>query len=169
MKKIILSISVLSMVIIITGCSQKAAIVNTDAKQEIASPCLKLCTKIEGICPNFLSAERCQTECKNWDQESMEKIDQASNCQELFVIPEIVSASVPEINSPALTESKSECEAACNNYVNQCLTLVPNASQALFQEGLSSCLEKCTGWQEAMIKCIKQAADCPSMTDICGL
>jgi hypothetical protein len=175
MKKSILFLSVLVLMVTTTGCGQKAAVVNTEDEQENGSECSNLCAQIEEICPDFLASKRCNSECESWDQEAMEKIRQASTCQELFVIPEIVSASapevmeIPELNDPELEEPASECEAACNNYVNQCLTLVPNATQALFQEGLSSCLEECAGWEETKVRCIKQAADCPSMTEVCGL
>lgn len=172
MKKSILVIPILALVVLLSGCGQKAAVVNTEAEQENDSECSKLCTQIEEICPAFLSSERCNSECESWDEEAMDIIRQASSCQELFVIPEIVSASVPEVpemNDPELEEPASECEAACNNYVNQCLTLVPNATQALFQEGLASCLKECAGWDETKNKCIKQSADCPSMTEVCGL
>ncbi|HNP75537.1 MAG TPA: hypothetical protein PKL09_04265 [bacterium] len=153
--------------ILISGCGPKAAIVNIE--QEDISDCLGLCEQVETVCPNFLSSENCQSQCGSWDQTTKETIRQAANCQELSAIPEVVSALLPEINEPELEEPASECEAACNNYVNQCLTLVPNASQALFQDGLTSCLEQCVGWEETKVRCIKQSANCESMTNVCGL
>ena len=167
MKKTFLLLLALTLSFTLTGCFKGQTI--SEITDPIISECQNLCSQIEEICPGFLSSERCNTECENWNEETMEIIRQASNCQELFIIPEVVAASVPEINDPELAEPKNDCEAACNNYVNQCLTLVPNATQALFQEGFDSCIQECAGWNETMTRCMIQASNCESMTDVCGL
>ena len=76
---------------------------------------------------------------------------------------------IPEMNEPELAPAKNECESACVNYVNKCLTLVPNATQALFQEGLESCLNECAKWNGVKIDCMISAFNCEAMTDVCGL
>ncbi len=63
----------------------------------------------------------------------------------------------------------SPCDAACNNYVDQCLTLVPGATQQIFNDGLVSCLQECAAWEGEKISCIRDATNCTSMTDDCDL
>jgi hypothetical protein len=50
-----------------------------------------------------------------------------------------------------------------------CLTLVPNASEALFSDGFNSCLKDCTKWNNQKVECLITAADCQAMTEVCGL
>lgn len=78
-----------------------------------------------------------------------------------------LSGSVVRVNEPA--QAGSNCEAACQNYVNKCLTLVPGANESLFQQGRDSCMEECAQWDSEKAGCIVSASDCPSMTDVCGL
>lgn len=61
------------------------------------------------------------------------------------------------------------CDLACSNYVNKCLTLVPNANQELFEQGRVSCLGECQTWSTDKTDCIARAGDCPAMTEACGL
>lgn len=170
MKKSILFLLILTFTFFVTGCGQKTEVVNTDVIEEVNSfECIQLCNQAKEICPSLISLEQCQAACANWNKDTKEKISQTASCQELSEISEIIESLIPEMNDPELEEPASECEAACNNYVNQCLTLVPNATQALFQDGLNSCMEECAGWEETKVKCIKQSADCESMTNVCGL
>lgn len=80
---------------------------------------------------------------------------------------EVLSGSVLKADEP--TQAGGDCEAACANYVNKCLTLVPGADESLFQQGLVSCMEECAQWGSEKAGCILAASDCPSMTDACGL
>ena len=73
------------------------------------------------------------------------------------------------INTPKAKPLKNDCTQACSNYVAKCLTLVPSANQALFQEGQESCELECASWNEKKIQCIKDALICEDMTNICGL
>jgi len=65
--------------------------------------------------------------------------------------------------------SSNDCEGACSNYTMKCLSLVPNADQNLFNEGLKSCVAECAKWKKEKVECILQASDCPAMTETCGL
>lgn len=66
-------------------------------------------------------------------------------------------------------EEKRDCESPCRNYIHKCLSLVPNADQNLFTQGLASCMEECRKWDDAKIQCMINATNCPAMTEICGL
>jgi hypothetical protein len=67
------------------------------------------------------------------------------------------------------TAKENDCVPACQNYVNRCLTLVPNATQSLFNQGMESCEFECKTWDNSKITCMERAMDCPSMTEVCGL
>jgi len=136
---------------------------------EVDGDCQELCSKSVATCPSLLSKEDCESACSSWDDQTKEKISAASNCEELGSISEYIASLLPKMEEPDLAPAGNDCEAACANYVNKCLTLVPNATQALFQEGLSSCLGECASWSVAKINCMVSAVDCPSMTDVCGL
>mgnify|MGYP000903936489 CR=1 FL=1 len=73
------------------------------------------------------------------------------------------------INIPEAPPIANDCAKACSNYVNKCLTLVPNANQALFQEGQESCEQECASWSEEKIQCMLEAPICEDMTNVCGL
>ena len=66
-------------------------------------------------------------------------------------------------------EDKGDCTAACQNYVNKCLTLVPNAGPSLFKQGMDSCLVECKKRDTNKISCIAKSPRCEPMTDTCGL
>jgi hypothetical protein len=55
------------------------------------------------------------------------------------------------------------------NYAIKCLTLVPNASDQLLDEGRESCGKECADWNNEKIDCMINAIDCESMTNVCGL
>jgi hypothetical protein len=73
------------------------------------------------------------------------------------------------VNTPNLPPVANDCAKACSNYVRKCLTLVPNANQALFQEGQESCEQECASWNEEKIQCMINAPICEDMTYVCGL
>jgi hypothetical protein len=64
---------------------------------------------------------------------------------------------------------QNACGEACDNYVNKCLTLVPNADSELFQEGKDTCVEDCATWDDEKTQCMVSAKACTEMTDVCGL
>jgi hypothetical protein len=73
-------------------------------------------------------------------------------------------------NSEILSaENKNGCESACTNYVDKCLKLVPGATQQLYVDGLSSCLEECKNYPAEKITCLTTAENCPTMTVDCEL
>ncbi len=78
------------------------------------------------------------------------------------------NANLPQSDQTSFTASK-DCEAACGHYVTACLTLVPNATQALFDDGYNSCLGECAKWSDNKVSCMITAFDCEAMTDVCGL
>ncbi|MFA6536808.1 MAG: hypothetical protein WCT18_00220 [Patescibacteria group bacterium] len=61
------------------------------------------------------------------------------------------------------------CAKACDNYVDRCLTLVPNADHVVFEEGRKSCLAECSVWPKEKTECIIERDDCPTMTTKCEL
>lgn len=79
--------------------------------------------------------------------------------------------SAAEVRSETVKPNSlsKDCRSACENYVSKCLTLVPNASETLLNEGLVSCVEDCASWSADKATCISQALECPSMTEICKL
>lgn len=69
----------------------------------------------------------------------------------------------------AIDVSLQDCEAACGNYVTACLTLVPNATEKLFEEGFDSCMSECAAWAPEKVECMIGALSCEAMTNVCGL
>ena len=81
--------------------------------------------------------------------------------------PAFITGALLE-NTPSNAD-ESACDVACDNYVDQCLTLVPGATQQLFEDGLVSCMQECAAWEAEKIACIRDAQNCPSMTEECEL
>jgi len=170
MNKIILislaSVLVIGSVIYV-GTSSKNIKSNLNTSPD--ESCISLCTKAKTTCPSLMANSNCESSCTNWSDEVKEKINNASNCGALGDIPEILTSLIPEMNTPELPDAKDECEAACGSYVNKCLTLVPNATQALFEEGMTSCKSECSKWNNEKVGCMISAFDCEAMTNVCGL
>lgn len=76
---------------------------------------------------------------------------------------------IPAGQSAIVVPVEDRCVEACENYVKQCLYLVPNADEYVFDQGRESCMEECAGWEEEKVVCIAEAVTCASMTDICDL
>lgn len=155
-------------VIVVTGCtnnSNKAIDSNV-----IDADCIGLCSQAKGVCAEFMSIDECKNQCANWDRATKDKIRNAPDCSGMPAKQnDNMIESIPEINDPNLPSAKNDCEAACNKYVTTCLTLVPNASEAVFNDGYNSCLGECVKWDKKKIDCMIAANNCPSMTEICGL
>lgn len=141
----------------------------SDSEVAASQQCVEACGRAKTVCPSLLSSGNCEASCKNWSEEVIEKIGAANSCEVLGNIPELVSALIPEMNTPEQKTPSNDCESACGNYVGKCLALVPNASQSLFSEGLTSCQKECKGWSAPKVACMIGAVDCESMTDVCGL
>jgi uncharacterized protein YmfQ (DUF2313 family) len=46
---------------------------------------------------------------------------------------------------------------------------VPNATEALFNEGFDSCLTECANWNAQKVECMINAFNCEAMAEVCGL
>ncbi len=76
---------------------------------------------------------------------------------------------MPAGNSGVVVPVEDGCAEACENYVKQCLYLVPNADDYVFDQGRESCIEECADWEAEKVECMQEAQTCASMTDICEL
>jgi len=167
MKKTLFFVTMFFLVVWLTGCTQQQTIVEDELGQQ--NECRTLCSQTNSICPNLSSVSQCEKNCQQWSAEVKDQIKQATSCQELSQIPEYVSVLIPEMEEPKLKPATNDCEAACGHYVTACLTLVPNATQALFDDGYNSCLDECQKWNKNKVDCMISAFDCEAMTDVCGL
>jgi len=166
MKKTLFFAMMFFLAVWLTGCTQQQAVVEDDLSQ---NECQTLCSQTNSICPSLSSVDQCEKNCQEWSAEAKEKVKQAINCQELSQISEYVSVLIPETEEPKLNPATNDCESACNHYVTACLTLVPNATQALFDDGHNSCLDECQKWNKNKVDCMISAVDCEAMTNVCGL
>lgn len=80
-----------------------------------------------------------------------------------------VANQIPVESAGVISPAQDLCPEACENYVKQCLYLVPNADDYVFDQGRESCLEGCAEWEAEKIECMVEAQTCASMTDICEL
>lgn len=137
----------------------------------VSSECDILCRGAEDSCPSLIDEDTCRLRCDLLSEESRAHIRAARDCEELAAKPELVAEilipNAPEAPSPK--KDATICEAACGSYVGKCLTLVPNATPALFAEGQSSCEAECARWDAKKTDCMVSAFDCESMTTVCGL
>lgn len=133
--------------------------------------CNSLCEAAASACPSMVNKELCASRCPEFDDAKKEALAGADSCEQLSKSPELVAElTIPDkAAKPEAEPAQNDCQAACANYVNKCLTLVPGAAQSLYDEGKASCETECAGWKEQKISCLKTAADCPAMTEQCGL
>ncbi len=122
--------------------------------------CETKCESFENICGSDFSLDQCKSSCASCGFNFSDLELNSENCERAS--EKISQCVFPE-------KDALNCEDACQNYNNQCLTLVPNADQKLFDEGLSSCMLECESWSKEKIECMESANDCPSMTEVCGL
>lgn len=136
----------------------------------VSNDCAAICAKVSAACSSMANKEICLQNCPEFNEKTKNDAAAITSCEMLAQKPELVALlAIPETKKPELAPAKNDCEAACNNYVGKCLTLVPNTGQELFSEGLSSCLKECAGWETVKVSCMVSAADCPAMTETCGL
>lgn len=169
MKKLFLLLPVILLLFIFSGCEKKTTNIIEETPLVQDEECSLLCEQIKGTCPSLVMVNNCEESCLSWDDDFREEVSQSSSCQEIMEKNEIIEMLIPEINEPELKEATNDCEAACNKYVIACLTLVPNASASLFDEGYESCLGECQKWNPNKVDCMINAFDCEAMTDVCGL
>lgn len=167
-KAVILSILFLASVGL-SGCGQQAQVVGNNSVAEVSEECVSLCNQITGVCSTAISQDQCLQACPTWSTETKEKASAISSCEQVAEVPELASAALPEMNEPDLAPASNDCEAACGSYITKCLSLVPNATQALYNEGMISCMDDCKGWDTTKTECMIGAFDCEAMTNVCGL
>ncbi len=146
-------------------------------QEVVSSECASLCEGAANACPSLIDEGKCLTGCEDSSEETKEYLSGAGDCEELMAKPELISDLITaETSEPKVSagtdkdaDASQECEAACGRYVTACLTLVPNATPALFDEGYQSCLGQCAGWDGAKTECMIGAFDCEAMTEQCGL
>lgn len=167
-KSVILSILFL-VTLTLAGCGKQAQVVGGNLAPEASEECINLCSQVKEACSTAISQDQCQSACLTWSAEIKEKIGAISSCEQVSEVPELTVAALPEMNEPNLAPATNDCEAACGSYVGKCLTLVPNATESLFQEGMSSCMGECASWNTSKVDCMISAFDCEAMTNVCGL
>ncbi len=136
------------------------------------SVCTKMCQIANQACPSLINEDDCNNKCPKLSDESKKHLFESSSCEEIASRPDLIAdLLIPEANipKPVDNENASECEAACGSYVSKCLTLVPNATPALFEEGQTSCESECANWNTSKVNCMIGAFDCEAMTNVCGL
>jgi hypothetical protein len=122
------------------------------------------------MCPSLIDKNVCESKCPEMDSEKKDHLMQSQSCEELSQRQDLISdLLIPELNQPEKKVSTNDCEIACGAYVGKCLTFVPNATQALFDDGYNSCLQECETRDLNKVDCMVSAFDCESMTEICGL
>lgn len=139
----------------------------------VSTNCESACAQAEASCPSLIDETTCVTKCAGMSAEAREYLQSSYSCEALTARPDLVSeVLVPGVVDTSAYEAEpdaGECESACGNYVTMCLSLVPDATEDLLNEGYESCLSECADWDAVKISCIGTAPDCPAMTDECGL
>lgn len=141
------------------------------ADNQHKSACADSCQSANQTCPALINHSTCLNKCDELSDQTKKHLQEASSCEQLSSKPELIAdLLIPEMaTSSPNQKNSSDCEAACGSYVGKCLTLVPNATPALFDEGLSSCMAECAGWKAEKVNCLITAFNCEAMTDVCGL
>ena len=171
-KNIIIAIGV---VVVVGGVVGVVLMNKSDNNEEVVdAECVQICSQANSACPSLIEKTTCETKCADFSDEIKDFLVNADSCEKLTQRPDLLSeVIVPEVNQSENSNnnevSGNDCEAACGSYVAKCLTLVPNASEALFQEGLSSCMGQCANWNLNKIDCMINAFSCEAMTETCGL
>lgn len=144
---------------------------NISNSNPVISACTDICQQASKNCPSLINEENCNKKCSNLSEETKKHLQESTTCEQITSKPDLlVELLTPDIATPKpVDKNASECEAACGSYVGKCLTLVPNATPALFAEGQSSCEAECAGWSDSKVDCMINAFDCEAMTNVCGL
>lgn len=144
---------------------------NTSPENQTKSPCSSICQKANKTCPSLINEENCNKNCSKLSEEAKKHLQESKDCQQITSKPDlIVDLLVPETATPKpVDKNASECEAACGSYTGKCLTLVPNLTEAMLEDGMKSCMQECASWDTKKIDCMINAFDCESFTNVCGL
>lgn len=159
-------ISIFVLTIFLSGCSKTVNVIDDSQ----VNNCVSICDNASNVCPSLIDKNTCESKCGDFNQDTKDYLTQSQSCEELSQRPDLISdLLIPEINTPQEKVSTNDCEAACGSYVGKCLTLVPNASEALFDDGYNSCLQECDKRDLNKVDCMISAFDCEAMTNVCGL
>lgn len=133
--------------------------------------CKDVCQAASQTCPSLVNERTCNSACSKVSEESKKHLKESKSCEQITSRPDLIADMlIPEAIAPkTVDKNASGCEAACGSYVGKCLTLVPNATEALFADGLNSCMKECSSWSANKINCMIDAFDCESFTNACGL
>ena len=144
---------------------------SNDNNGQVVSACADICQKAGQACPSLINENDCNSKCDKLTSETKKHLQESTTCEQITLNPDLIAELlIPEMDTPKpVDKNSSECEAACGSYVGKCLILVPNASEALFQQGQSSCEAECANWNDSKVDCMINAFDCEAMTNVCGL
>lgn len=141
------------------------------SQDQIESSCSSICQKANEICPSLIDKNNCNKNCSKLSEEAKKHLQESADCEQMTSKPNlIVDLLVPEMANPKpVDKNANDCEAACGSYAGKCLTLVPNLTEAMLNDGMKSCMEECASWDAQKTDCMINAFDCESMTNVCGL
>ncbi len=131
----------------------------TDARD---NDCPEVCETALPKCAS-LTENDCLYKCQNATNVEKACLKNFKTCEELAR-----NCRTPG-NTGNETSTEDNCVAACNNYVLQCISLVPGAGQALETDSYNSCMSECAKWDNTKINCISISPNCESFTTQCGL
>lgn len=131
--------------------------------------CAEVCLNAKMACESI--SDNCVNLCDRWSQETRDEVKAGRNCNDFSKVANLINQAEFEQKKSKANEAgnNDDCQFACVNYTSKCLTLVPNANEALLNDGLMSCMGECNSWSEQKTNCILNAHNCESMSDICGL
>lgn len=160
-----------ALVVVVAGTGAYLLLGGGGGENNTASAeCREVCQKASNTCPSLINQTTCEQKCSKLSQESKDHLSQAGSCKALTQKPELLAdLLVPEIEQPKDINPANDCEYACANYAAKCLSLVPNATEEVFQDGIQYCMNDCKKWDASKVGCMISALDCPAMTDSCGL
>jgi hypothetical protein len=170
-KNIIIAIGA----VVVVGVAGVILMNKSDNSGEVVgAECVQICSQANEACPSLIDKTTCENKCSEFSDEVKDFLVDADSCEKLAQRPDLLSTViVPEVNEPenlnSDKEASQDCEAACGKYVSACLTLVPNASEILFNDGYDSCLGECAKWNDSKVDCMINAFNCQAMTETCGL
>lgn len=159
---------VLGTVLVVTLVSKNKK-VDINIKNEGTS-CNLVCEYIKNTCDqDKINNEDCNIACNTWGEEFKQTLILMNDCNLITTQIEAQAKIISETTSDENNPNVAKCNQACNNYVNRCLTLVPNASSQLFEEGFTSCKNDCINWEMEKIDCMIQSNTCEAFSESCGL
>lgn len=142
----------------------------TDKVSTSTVSCSSVCDHLKNVCGDgSVVTEDCLTVCETWNDEIRQAMLLMDDCEFLLNQIENQAQVLAEQQANQANPNAAKCDQACNNYVSRCLTLVPNATPALFEEGFQSCKQECASWPVVKIDCMVSASSCEAFTDVCGL